>query len=68
MSRISIRPIIGVRLAPVTNVARAVAEALPYGGLVQVDARGLPVIIVPYIPLQVSRITLTHTNPPKTND
>lgn len=51
-----IRPAYGVLVAPVTPYACKVVNRLPNGGIVEVDAKGHPVLIIPYIPLQVSHI------------
>lgn len=48
-------PLPTVRMAPVTPVAVRLVETLPQGGTVLVDAQGRPVVVVPFVPLQITR-------------
>lgn len=60
MPRVIVRPALGQGpVAPVTDyVARIASSSLMRdGGVIHVTSRGTPILLVPYVPLQVSRLT-----------
>lgn len=61
-----VRPLLGMRrLVPVIDSVRVIAESplMRNGGTIQVASDGTPLLIVPYVPLQVSR--LLPLDPPR---